>query len=488
MRILNSCILELREHKGRRFLCRLKFEKSLDESFNTEEQLDFHWLDRSDWKTFDAQLDKTISKLEKGVLEEKSFQLNDEIDVMVSISSTAVRTISKLLGIECLEKKDYPVSLNCIFQRQSERKTKIISANVCRDSENFQKLVLNSATNVDTSNRYCNIAEPDVNLKHLEDRDIFSNYSSDDISSSEKNLLKFKNVKLKSIDKEKTKKGPSVNIKASQDDDIGLQQFAIQRNNHRPQRTSARREKIGQVAIGKHESFNSYEESDDFIEEPSVKIGLKTQETLLKAKRQRSLKSNSNWLTKKQPEELVVAKKKSKITKSKVKAHRSSAIITTNDTDIQHRQNEQIKANKKIKSFLEQVIQVPKEVKVLTLNHMGGDEILNTFPKYKNQLDAVFNELRSKPKVSGYNGINHFSVIELIDNEKQLKIMHKLGEVYEKDGDGISMYPMLFANALMPEWLVNIFKDKYNFSYSEAVTHLNKQRLYMQYMATDDKY
>ncbi|XP_049317793.1 uncharacterized protein CG4951 isoform X1 [Bactrocera dorsalis] len=483
MRILNSCILELREHKGRKFLCDLKFEKSSDERFNTEEQRDFRWLDRSDWKTFDAQLDKTISKLEKGVLEEKSFQLNDEIDVVVSISSTVVRTISKILGIECLEKKDYPVSLKCLFQRQSGRKTKvffqIISANVCRDSEK--------------------IAKPDVNLKHLEDRDIFSNYSSDDISSSEKNLVKFKNVKLKSIDKEKTKKGPSVNIKASQDDNIGLKQFAIQRNNHRPQRTSARREKNSQVAIGKHEqSFNSYEESDDFIEEPSVKIGLKTQETLLKAKRQQSVKfdnfccqenkSNSNWLTKKQPEELVVARKKSKITKSKVKAPRACAIITTTDTDSQHRQNEQIKANKKIKSFLEQVIQVPKEVKILTLNNMGGDEILKTFPKYKNQLDAVFNELRSKPKVSGYNGINHFSVIELIDNEKQLKIMHKLGEVYEKDGDGISMYPMLFANALMPEWLVNIFKDKYNFSYSEAVTHLNKQRLYMQYMDTDDHY
>ncbi|XP_018804684.1 PREDICTED: uncharacterized protein CG4951 [Bactrocera latifrons] len=477
MRILNSCILQLREHNGRKFLCRLKFEKSSDESLNTEEQRDLHWLDRSDWKTFDAQLDKTISKLDKGVLKEKSFQLNDEIDVVVSISSTAVRTISKLLGIECLEKKDYPVSLKCLFHRQSERKRKIISANVCRDSEN--------------------IAEPDVNSKHLEDRDIFSNYSSDDISSSEKNLVKFKNVKLKSIDKEKAKKGPAVNTKAPQDD--GLQQFAIKRNNHRPQRTSARRGKNSQVVIGKHEeSFNSYEESDDFIEEPAVKIGLKTQETLLKAKRQRSLKfdnfhcqenkSNSNWLTKKQPEELVVAKKISKITKSKVKAPRACSIITTKDTDSQHRQNEQIKANKKIKSFLEQVIQVPKEVKILTLNNMGGDEILNTFPKYKNQLDAVFNELRSKPKVSGYNGINHFSVIELIDNDKQLKIMHKLGEVYEKDGDGTSIYPMLFANALMPEWLVNIFKDKYNFSYSEAVTHLNKQQLYLQYMATDDHY
>lgn len=78
---------------------------------------------------------------------------------------------------------------------------------------------------------------------------------------------------------------------------------------------------------------------------------------------------------------------------------------------------------------------------------MDSDEILNTFPKYKNQLDAIFNELRSKPKVSGYNGINHYSVIELIDNEKQLKMMHKLGEVYEKDADGLSM---VNRNVLFP--------------------------------------
>lgn len=82
-------------------------------------------MDRSDWRTFDAQLEKIISKLEKKELEEKSFQLNDIIDVVVSISSTNVRTISKLLGHECFEKKDYPISLNCVFRKQSERKTKV---------------------------------------------------------------------------------------------------------------------------------------------------------------------------------------------------------------------------------------------------------------------------------------------------------------------------------------------------------------------------
>nr|XP_036213379.1 uncharacterized protein CG4951 isoform X1 [Bactrocera oleae] len=492
MRIVNSCILELREHKGKRIVCSLKFEKSSDESFNTVEQRNFHWLDRSDWRTFDAQLEKIISKLEKKELEEKSFQLNDIIDVVVSISSTNVRAISKLLGHECFEKKDYPISLNCVFRKQSERKTKI-SADVCRDSQNFQKLNVYSSTNVDTSNHYGSIAQPDINLKFLKEKNIFSNYSSDDISSSDKKLVRFKKAKPSLNDKEKTKKRLSVNIKASSDDGIDLQKYDIQRKKLRSQCTSARREKISHVGVGElKESFNSYEESDELIGESPVEIRSKTQETFLKAKpeqspksdslRCRENKSNNKWLTKKEPEELVVSKKKSKLTKSKVKAPREIV------TDCQHRQNEQIKANKKMKSFLEQIIQVPKKVKILTLNNMDSDEILNTFPKYKNQLDAIFNELRSKPKVSGYNGINHYSVIELIDNEKQLKMMHKLGEVYEKDADGLSMYPMLFANALMPEWLVNIFKDKYRFSYSEAVTHLNKQRLYMQYMATDDHY
>ncbi|XP_039951577.1 uncharacterized protein LOC120768887 isoform X1 [Bactrocera tryoni] len=152
----------------------------------------------------------------------------------------------------------------------------------------------------------------------------------------------------------------------------------------------------------------------------------------------------------------------------------------------ERREREQIKVNRKMKAMLQNLVQVPEKVKILSLNNMTSDEILNTLPKYKIQLDIIFRELRSKPRVDDYKGINHYSVIELIDHEKQLKMMHKLGEVYEAEQDGISQYPTLFANALMPEWLVHIFKDKYEFSHTEAVSHLNKQRQYMQYLGADD--
>ncbi|XP_054091889.1 uncharacterized protein LOC128924117 [Zeugodacus cucurbitae] len=149
-------------------------------------------------------------------------------------------------------------------------------------------------------------------------------------------------------------------------------------------------------------------------------------------------------------------------------------------------EREQIKANRKMKEIFANFQKEPEKVKILSLNNMSSEEILNTFPIYQDQLDIVFHELRSQPKVDDYKGVNHYSVIELIDNEKQLKMMHKLGEVYETEPDGISLYPTLFANALMPEWLVHIFKDKYKLSHSEAVSHLHKQRQYMQYLDVDD--
>uniref|UniRef100_A0A034W1L2 Uncharacterized protein CG4951 n=2 Tax=Bactrocera dorsalis TaxID=27457 RepID=A0A034W1L2_BACDO len=152
----------------------------------------------------------------------------------------------------------------------------------------------------------------------------------------------------------------------------------------------------------------------------------------------------------------------------------------------ERREREQIRVNRKMKAMLQNLVQVPEKVKILSLNNMTSDEILNTLPKYKAQLDIIFRELRSKPRIDDYKGINHYSVIELIDHEKQLKMMHKLGEVYEAEQDGISQYPTLFANALMPEWLVHIFKDKYEFSHTEAVSHLNKQQQYMQYLGADD--
>ncbi|XP_067614320.1 uncharacterized protein CG4951-like [Eurosta solidaginis] len=146
-----------------------------------------------------------------------------------------------------------------------------------------------------------------------------------------------------------------------------------------------------------------------------------------------------------------------------------------------------MRVNENIENILKDLIQVPKKVEILSLNNMSADEILNTFSKYKHKLNEVFHKLRSKPKVTGYNGINHYSVIELIDNTKQYKMMYSLGEVYEKDTEGTPLYSTLFANALMPEWLVHVFKDKYNFSYSEAVTRLEEQMQWMQYMDVGDQ-
>ncbi|XP_053945122.1 uncharacterized protein LOC128854770 [Anastrepha ludens] len=264
--------------------------------------------------------------------------------------------------------------------------------------------------------------------------------------------------------------------------------------------------------------FGSDGESDDFIEKTPTKAAPKTQigsaELTLSVKKrkreeknergtlQQEQRSMSKWLTKKKPEELIAPQKKEpKPTKSsRVKETKKSEtncssgimrIVYPTPEEIannERREKEQMKVNRKMKVLLEDLLQAPKKVKILSLNHMTADDILSTFPKYKDLLDDIFTKLRSKPKVTGYNGINHYSVIELIDNEKQLKIMNKLGEVYENEAEGTSMYSALFANALMPVWLVNIFKDEHNFSHNDALLRLNDQQKYMQYMDVEDNH
>ncbi|XP_011186067.3 uncharacterized protein LOC105214383 [Zeugodacus cucurbitae] len=518
MRIVNSCILELREYKGRRIVCQLQFKETSDESFEIERDQDFHWLNKSDWKAIDVQLSKTVHKLEKGVRREKCFQLNDEIDVAVSISSKGVGNLFKILGVECFEKKDYNVSVNCVFNRHSGRKRKTSSADICKGSPNLQKRDLNGSTSFI-------VAEPVVTVQKKMSSTSSSKVGELNNSARKLNKLKSpkpssdvlhssfevkKTTKTKQVDiddrsvlgvkktcsniqvhstngnqnveylhnkryKEKSKEHIPVNKRVSQDDQIDLQKDVTtpqilkecdtKRKKLRSKCMSAKREEHSSAVTDIYKEL--FDSADDFTDENETK---------------------SKWLSKKQPEN-VSSKKKSKLTiSSRVKSPRGCESIGSKDIESHHGQKEQIKANKRIESFLERITQVPEKVKILTLNNMDSDEIINTFPKYKRQLDAIFSELRSKSKVTGYNGINHYSVIELIDNEKQLKMMHKLGEVYEKDGDGVSLYPMLFANALMPEWLVHVFKDKYRFSYSEAVNHLNKQQLYMQYLDTEDHY
>ncbi|XP_067617266.1 uncharacterized protein [Eurosta solidaginis] len=266
-------------------------------------------------------------------------------------------------------------------------------------------------------------------------------------------------------------------------------------------------------------------ESDDFVEKTPVKLvapkittgSAQTSSSSSVKKRKREKKSErtcqqekqsmGKWLSKKKPEELVKSSKSaSKTNKSsrakETKAAEAAGTMTSTSANIvkrivyptpeeiaenERREKAQMRVNENMENILKDLIQVPKKVEILSLNDMSTDEILNTFSKYKHKLDEVFHKLRSKPKVTGYNGINHYSVIELIDNTKQYKMMHKLGEVYEKDTEGTSLYSTLFANALMPEWLVHIFKDKYNFSYNEAVTRLEEQMKWMQYMDVEDQ-
>lgn len=252
-----------------------------------------------------------------------------------------------------------------------------MSTNICRDSQNSQLLDLNSSIIVDKRNSYCSIAESDLNLPVLEEKNILSNYGGDDISNSPSKLIN-------KGDKENSKKRLPVKIRITQDDNIDLRKYVestsenlkkydLQRKKLRSKRMSARRKKICQVVIGEYkECFNSNDESDDFTVETPVKMGPKTQESLIKTRRVRSLKcdtlrcqeseSNSKWLTEKQPEVLVASKKKSKITKSEINSRES---VASKNTDCQHRQNEQIKFNKKMESYLERIIQVPKKVKIL---------------------------------------------------------------------------------------------------------------------------
>uniref|UniRef100_W8C7B4 Uncharacterized protein CG4951 n=1 Tax=Ceratitis capitata TaxID=7213 RepID=W8C7B4_CERCA len=543
MRILNSCLLELREYKKGKVLCRIMISNTTTEGQIAESQ-GIHWLNKSHWKKFDIKMDQLVNeffnkKLEKSVLVEESFNINQEIDVKVTNSAATLKSLLQFLGYITFGKNDNILALDCLVScpvmlsedSQPTTVSESISLSIADDSEKMMHSLNTSMSDISIIN------ENQCSLKLFKtvEKNISSDSSEDfktaKLTKCEKNheespkvisSLAKSNITLR---KHKTRSGQS-NAKSCHDDNVDLHKYVVKKSERIMERefkaselkrknfydfphssdtklinkNTKRREAIHKL---RSKVSDTDAESDDFDKKTPVKIQPEYRATSSLKKRknvepscQQEKQSTSKWLSKKQPEELILAKTKPQENATK-KTVNSSSVKNTNRivyptteeiAEKEHREKEQMKANKKIKTILEDLIQVPKKVKILSLNNMTAEEILNTFPKYKSQIDGIFHELKSKPKVTGYNGINHYLVIELIDNEKQLQMMNKLGEVYEKDPDGLCLNPTLFANALMPEWLVNIFKDKYKFSYNEAVSHLNEQRQYMQYMDVDQPY
>ena len=62
---------------------------------------------------------------------------------------------------------------------------------------------------------------------------------------------------------------------------------------------------------------------------------------------------------------------------------------------------------------------------------MSTAQILATFSEHKAMLDETFNKLKRKINVQGNDGIDHYTVIALVDDKVQLEMMNHLAEEYE---------------------------------------------------------
>ncbi|EDV53353.1 uncharacterized protein CG4951 isoform X1 [Drosophila erecta] len=120
----------------------------------------------------------------------------------------------------------------------------------------------------------------------------------------------------------------------------------------------------------------------------------------------------------------------------------------------------------------------PREVKILLLEKMVEDEVLNTFENYRNDFDKLFKEREFKPRTSHYMNIAHMDIIDILSKGIQQQMLKKLGEVYSSR----SNHTALLLNGLLPLWIVRLFMDTYKLSHSEAVQQIRDQMKYNTYL------
>ncbi|KAM7360589.1 uncharacterized protein ACRADG_006313 [Cochliomyia hominivorax] len=139
-----------------------------------------------------------------------------------------------------------------------------------------------------------------------------------------------------------------------------------------------------------------------------------------------------------------------------------------NDSKLKQKENEKIKAE------LEKMRRSPpKEVQTLSLLNIPMNDILDTFSTYKSDLDKIYENNRKKDYIKGHDGINHCFVIKLLQQNIQMKMLEKLTEIYSDTKN--TTQATLFANALLPEWIMRVYMKEHNFTRQEAINQIQAQ-------------
>ncbi|XP_061393855.1 enolase-phosphatase E1-like [Musca vetustissima] len=146
---------------------------------------------------------------------------------------------------------------------------------------------------------------------------------------------------------------------------------------------------------------------------------------------------------------------------------------------------QQSEDNEKFKAALERVNVVPKQVEQLSLKDMSFTDLMETFSLYQTDLDQIYEKCRKKDYIKSYDGVNHCLVIGLIDHKIQFKMMEKLSEKYNSNNS--TSQATLYANALLPEWILRVFMKRYNLNRSDAIQQIVDQEAYKSYTDAENE-
>ncbi|XP_073815429.1 uncharacterized protein [Musca autumnalis] len=152
---------------------------------------------------------------------------------------------------------------------------------------------------------------------------------------------------------------------------------------------------------------------------------------------------------------------------------------------IRNKAKQQSADNEKLKAVLEKVNVAPKKVEQLSLKDMTLKDLMETFSSYKSDMDEIYEKYRKKDYVKSHDGVNHCLVIGLIDHKIQLKMMEKLSEKYNSNNS--TSQATLYANALLPEWILRVFMNRYNLNRSDAIQHIVDQEAYKSYTDAENE-
>uniref|UniRef100_A0A1A9VQN6 Uncharacterized protein n=1 Tax=Glossina austeni TaxID=7395 RepID=A0A1A9VQN6_GLOAU len=203
-----------------------------------------------------------------------------------------------------------------------------------------------------------------------------------------------------------------------------------------------------------------------------------------------------NWLSKNRPMPSTsksVFSKHSKLSKKtrteEIKEDRIEIGATPTKEEIKERleQHRLEKENQlKIKKLLQEMKPIsPKKVEYLSLQELSVNELLDTFDQHKPKLDKIYEIYRRKSYVKNHQGIDHCFVMDLIDPKLQTKMLEKVSKVYKSKHS--TAHVTLFANAILPEWILNIFMNKYSLDREQAIEQVRAQDAYKLHLQDESE-